>query len=180
MASHQQPLVLPFICSSDTALTAGLVITCAGVLRIAYISSSDVVPVLDANADEYPISAALAMSYSQDNSNGSYSFLFTTASMSSSAVRGPTSPGSSNGSLLMLALDHHLDAGLQVDQVLGRMYTCIKGQLTGVLGRTWTVTEPLTNISYYVPNLYNINATEADAIRASLQVGQHSRCTASM
>jgi hypothetical protein len=160
----------------NKALTAGLVITYAGVLRIAHVSSSDVLPLLDAHADEYPISAALAMSYSQDSGKGSYSFLFTTASMSSAAVRGPTSPASSNGSLLLLALDHHLDAGLQVDQVLGRMYTCIKGQLTGVLGRTWTVTEPLTNISYYVPNLYNINATEADAIRASLQVGQHSSC----
>ena len=132
----------------------------AGVLRIAHIPTDDLLAMLDAHHATYPVSAELSTSFSADGSSGSYSFQFATASM---APGGSSGPGS--GQLLMLALDHHLDAGLQADQILQPMYTCIKGRLTGVLGTRWTLTEPLANISYFLPNLGNINATEAEAIR---------------
>jgi endoglucanase Acf2 len=143
------------------------------VLRIAHADNDDIAALLDANADEYPISADIRLQYSADSNNGSYSFLFTTVSMSTGEVRSPDSPRSTNGSLLMVALDHHFGALLEVEKVLGGMYSCIKGQLTGVLGRQWRMTEKLTNISYLVPNIKNINSSEADEIRASLQVRCH-------
>lgn len=139
-------------------------------LRIAHADNDDIAALLDANADEYPISADIRLEYSTDSNNGSYSFLFTTASMSTGEVRSPDSPRSTNGSLLMVALDHHFGASLEAEKVLVGMYSCIKGQLTGVLGRQWRMTEKLTSISYLVPNINNINSSEADAIRASLQV----------
>ncbi len=39
-----------------------------------------------------------------------------------------------------------------------------------MLGRRWTLTEELANISYYVSTPENINATEAEVLRQALQV----------
>jgi hypothetical protein len=139
------------------------------VLRLAHASDDDVLAELDNHHDEYPVSASISMSYSNDGSSGTYSFHYHTASMATVASNPSSSSG--NSSLLMLALDHHLDAGLKADGIIAPMYSCIKGTLTVVLGRTWTMTEPLTNITYYVPNLGNINATETEAIRQALLVG---------
>jgi hypothetical protein len=143
------------------------------VLRLAHAVDDAVLAELDEHRDEYPEFADIQMRYSADGSNGSYIFHYHTIAMSTGASNPVTRPAGSSGnsSLLMLALDHHLDAGLQADSITVPMFTSIKGQLTGVLGRTWMMTEPLTNITYYVPNLRNINATEAEAIRQALLVG---------
>ena len=60
------------------------------------------------------------------------------------SVDGPGDP-------LVMALPHHVDI-LQGAQTVGLTYNVIKGEMVGVVGREWTMGEPLTTLGFFSAN----------------------------
>ncbi len=176
-ASEPIDLVLDNV--SKTTISAAAPFT--GVIRLAYIppedestdrtlDSSTGLKRLVYHSDVYPVggavsydvrragmssmgSASLSKSYANTASNrASVTFHFETRSMLSNS--GATK-SAKNGKLLMLALPHHAKV-IPKSDVLDNTrfdvnYKCIKGNMTAVVGSTWSLDEPLYDIDFDGP-----------------------------
>ena len=69
------------------------------------------------------------------------------------------------GDLLMVALPHHLDV-LAVQVTANYKLNGIRGDMTGIVGDSWLMNEPLTDIDWFAPN--GIDPSRAESIRAAL------------
>ena len=69
------------------------------------------------------------------------------------------------GDLLMVALPHHLDV-LAVQVTANYKLNGIRGDMTGIVGDSWLMSEPLTDIDWFSPN--GIDPSRAESIRAAL------------
>ncbi len=70
------------------------------------------------------------------------------------------------GDLLTMALPHHLDVltgGVTTDHV----YNTIKGDMVGIVGNQWTLTEDLTTMEFFSPS--GIDSDKVAAIQAALE-----------
>ncbi len=137
--------------------------TFTGTLRAAYLCAIDEpgppfdpyndsvnvmqkLDVLDKYSNFYPVSGAFSASIDNNADSAVMKFIWETNLPS-------------NDSLLMFALPHHLDildASTPKDSVLDQ-YKTIKGNLTGVFGKVWTMYEPLVNYTWYSPD-HNLNS----------------------
>ena len=70
-----------------------------------------------------------------------------------------------SGDLLMFALPHHNDilAGASWEQI---WYNSMKGDMRGTVGTSWTLTYPLTTITWNSP--HGIGAEYKDEVKAAL------------
>ncbi|GMH35794.1 hypothetical protein BSKO_03662 [Bryopsis sp. KO-2023] len=110
-------------------------------------------PWLDDHRHIYPTGGSAVMDYEGDMSN--LRFEFTTQSM--------VLP--SSGDLLMMAMPHHLDTGLETAG-MGNVYRTTYGFLTGVLGATWQLPDTLPTIGWTAPR--SIDSSRVEAVRAAL------------
>ena len=69
------------------------------------------------------------------------------------------------GDLLMVALPHHMDV-LAVQATADYKLNGLRGDMTGIVGDSWLMNEPLTNIDWFSPN--GIDPSRAESIRAAL------------
>ena len=176
-ASEPINLVLDNV--SKTTISAAKPFT--GVIRLAYIppddestyrtlESSTGLKRLVYHSDVYPVggsvsydvrragisssgSASLSKNYANAASNrASVTFQFETRSMLSNSA---ASKSVKNGKLLMLALPHHAEV-IPKSDILDNTrfdvnYECIKGNMTAVVGSTWSLDEPLYDIAFDGP-----------------------------
>lgn len=119
------------------------------------------------HADSYPVGGQVSFefhdatttssvdpkisSFDQSSRYGTVSFSFATRSMMGSLVT-PTVPASN---LLMLALPHHaelLSSSVKLsEKKFDLSYTCIKGNMTAVVGSTWSYEEALFDLEFDGP-----------------------------
>ncbi len=66
----------------------------------------------------------------------------------------------------MMALPHHMDIISGVETTT-HVINSLRGDMVGVVGTTWTLTEPMTPIEFDAPS--PIDADKMDALRAALQ-----------
>ena len=69
------------------------------------------------------------------------------------------------GDLLMVALPHHMDV-LAVQVTADYKLNGIRGDMTGIVGDSWLMNEPLTVFDWFAPN--GIDPSRAESIRAAL------------
>merc|ERR1712117_1007868 len=70
-----------------------------------------------------------------------------------------------SGDLLMVALPHHMDV-LAVQAPANHKLNGLRGDMTGIVGDSWLMSEPLTNIDWFSPN--GIDPSRAESILAAL------------
>lgn len=70
-----------------------------------------------------------------------------------------------SGDLLMVALPHHMDV-LAVQAPANYKLNGLRGDMTGIVGDSWLMNEPLTNIDWFSPN--GIDPSRAESILAAL------------
>lgn len=111
-----------------------------------------VTPTLSSSSTKSPAKGSSNIDPIMDaNRRAAVSFSFTTRNMMTATV----TPSSSTSNLLMLALPHHaqlLSPAVMLDsQKFDLRYRCIKGNLTPVIGGTWSYEEPLFDIEFDSP-----------------------------
>jgi len=174
-----EPINLVFDKHSMTTISAAAPFT--GVIRLAYIPHDDdnSVKTLESStglkrliyhSDIYPVGGDLSYEFhrsgsssssltslSKDTVNGASSyatltFTFATRSMLSNSAATKTAK---TRNLLMLALPHHAEV-ISKSAILDTAnfdvnYECIKGNMTPVIGSTWSFDEPLYDIDFDGP-----------------------------
>jgi len=136
-----------------------------GYLRLAYVTTRDLDPnaadstqriaLLDKYAKFYPTGGMFGASITADTTRASMNFSFQS-----------NIPG--NDSLLMMALPHHVPM-LQNSTSNTFKFTCLKGTMREVYGKTWQLTENLTDVNWYPQgNLTNVPANYRDTLYRTL------------
>lgn len=123
-----------------------------GYLRLAYVTTRDLDPnaadstariqLLDKYSKFYPTGGTFAASMTSDTTRVTMNFNFQT-----------NVPG--NDSLLMIALPHHVPMLTNSTSNIFK-FQCLKGPMTEVHGKVWTMNENLTKVNWYP--LGNLNA----------------------
>lgn len=121
-----------------------------GWVRIAAVPDVSSGTVLDAHAQAIPVGGVVDLSTNDDN--GYVRFRWRS---------------SGDGSLLMMALPHHMPrlSGTQLENIV---YETIRGPMTGVVGNDWVLTYPLSSISWTAPRQLDgtLTAPLAEALHA--------------
>ncbi len=133
---------------SRRAMTARAAFT--GTLRVASLQRRADAAILDAHAETVPSGGHLEVTSACDLATMRFVF---------------TSTGSQP--LLMNALPHHL-ARLVMPALVDLAYPTLSGTLRGIEGNTWSMTLPLTTITWSSPSA--INAMYAPAVQSALSV----------
>jgi endo-1,3(4)-beta-glucanase len=120
-----------------------------GKLRIALAQSNDVLSILDEHSKAIPVGCKVDYEVENDVAKIRYKW-----------------QKEGSGDLLMLALPHHMDVLSNPNTTLLRTYKTIKGYLTGIIGSTWTLLEPLTPLSWHSPRAPD--ASKLAAIKSAL------------
>lgn len=122
-------------------LLAGSAFT--GTVSMAYMLDAAHETILDTYKDAYPTGVTINATVSGDVATLTYTY---------------TVAGS--GQLLMMALPHHMET-LQNPTTVATAYKCMKGTTTGVVGSTWTFSEPLPTIGWSAPRAIDPNRLTA-------------------
>lgn len=104
-----------------------------GSVRLALVPDTSAAPVLDNYATAIPTSGSVALA--QSGSNGLVRFDWST--------QGP-------GTLLMMALPHHVPR-LGAAKTEALSHATVRGAMTAVTGASWTLTYPLSSITWTAP-----------------------------
>lgn len=118
-----------------------------GTIRACYLGASADETVYDTYKTVYPTSCNVGVTFSGDSATMTYTY--TTAG---------------TGDLLMLALPHHVDM-MTSPTTESLTLTSLKGDLTPIVGSTWTLTEDLTTIVWDSPTSPTASK-EADIVTA--------------
>jgi endo-1,3(4)-beta-glucanase len=123
-----------------------------GTLRVANAPTPADVAVLDAHAAIIPRGGTMDVSVSCDTATLRFSYATTTL-------------GTGTGTLLMAAMPHHLSR-LVAPAVTTLAFQTLRGTLTGVEGSNWTMSLPLSTISWTAPRA--MAAAHIEAVRTAL------------
>lgn len=116
--------------ASGTMTASG---TFTGSLRLANMQDAGDETILDTYKTRIPSAGTVGMSVTGDTGTYTYDFV-----------------ASGSGSLLMVALPHHVDI-LVSPSTEALNYPTLKGTTTGIVGDTWTLEEPLSTITWDSP-----------------------------
>jgi endo-1,3(4)-beta-glucanase len=105
-----------------------------GTLRAAVLQDGGDSALLDAHAGRTPTGGSVSATATGDMGELTFNW---------------ESTGS--GPLLMMALPHHMDV-LSSPTTVSLVRNTMKGDMTGIVGNTWTMAEPLTTIAWDSPN----------------------------
>ena len=139
--------------SSDITFTKGDGVLTAsgsftGTLRLAELAAGVTIETLDGYSTAYPEGGSVTASSSGDDADLVFNW-----------------EKGGSGDLLMMALPHHIDV-LTGATIISTSYNTIKGDMTGVIGETWTLKEKLTTTEWFAPN--GIDSSKLDAIKSAL------------
>lgn len=123
----------------------------SGAVRLGLAPSEESKAVLDKHRRRYPTGGKVRARAAADRARLTFAW----------ATRG-------DGPLLMMALPHHVDAGISGGEIARDVtHESMKGGMVGVSGDTWTITERLPTIGWAPPR--PIDAARAPAVREALK-----------
>ena len=134
---------------TSTQLLAGSMFT--GSLRIALVKNVGDETVLDTYAAAIPTAGTVSASYGTNSAT--YSFNWTV---------------SGSGSLLMMALPHHVDILQSASTAASLNYWAAKGTMTGIIGNQWNLAESWPSWVTTWKSSKSINATYLNTIKTQL------------
>jgi endo-1,3(4)-beta-glucanase len=133
----------------------------SGVLRVALVHNDGDMAVLDDHSETYPIGGNVVPSVCSEEPDAAF------------VVYNWETRGGDPNDLLMMALPHHMDALVQPNVVMQNSYRTVKGEMSGILGNTWTLKETLTQIGWSAPRA--IDPSKREAISNALQRDKYKR-----
>ena len=119
-----------------------------GTMRLAVMVDGVDESELDAYAEKVPLGGSIEAVASGDSCDISINWM-----------------SEGNGDLLMVALPHHIDI-LSNPQTASYTLNGIRGDMTGIVGDTWIMTEQLTSIQWFAPG--GVDPSHEENIRAAL------------
>jgi len=133
-----------------------------GTLRMALLQDDAIQAALDASVETIPIGADITVSYSNcvDKTVADYVYRWKT-------MGGPSS------NLLMMALPHHMQIIQEPSIAVDHSYRSMKGRMTAILGDSWTLREPLTDIQWTAPR--EVPRSKRSAIAEALERDMNKR-----
>jgi endo-1,3(4)-beta-glucanase len=120
-----------------------------GVLRAAASVDGGATATLDAHRAAYPKGGDVGVSVQEDNARIDFTW-----------------EKEGDGALLMMALPHHVDSLSSPDIAADVKYPTLRGEMVGVVGSTWTLSEPLPTIAWSAPR--PVAADKVEAVKAAL------------
>ncbi|GMH39605.1 hypothetical protein BSKO_07503 [Bryopsis sp. KO-2023] len=130
----------------------------SGIIRVALARNGEFEELLDTNRYTIPVAGKVHLSHKQDIATIRYEYETATY-------------GGSTGDLLLMALPHHIDAGLLGINGSEKHFRTIKGHMTGVLGKTWVMIDQLPPISWISRSA--ISPDKISAVRSALLGDQY-------
>lgn len=146
-----------------------------GYLRLAYVTTNNLDPnasdttariqLLDRYSKFYPTGGTFGASMTSDTTKATMNFNF-------------QSNISGNDSLLMIALPHHVPMLTNNTSNILK-FKCLKGPMTEVYSKTWTMIENLTKVNWYpAGNLSNVPQNYRDTLYRTLVTDYDTTCGA--
>jgi endo-1,3(4)-beta-glucanase len=148
---------ITFNWSGSTLTATG---TYNGILRGVCMTDSSFENVLDQYKDSVPIASKVGWTASGDDAVLQFDYI----------TEDDSAP-------LMMTLPHHRDMMSGVTYVMSNAYTTMKGKMSGLVGKSWKMTEQLTTITWGAPR--SIPSQYIESIRTALRAEQSMTQTAS-
>jgi len=119
-----------------------------GVLRAAAVGEAASTPALDAHRGPYPKGGDVIVAVQDDTARVDFAW-----------------EKEGDGTLLMMALPHHVDS-LSSPDFAEIKYPTLRGEMVGVVGSSWTLQESLPTITWSAPR--PVAADKVDTVKAAL------------
>jgi endo-1,3(4)-beta-glucanase len=142
------PITFTLSGSTMTALS-----TYNGVLRSVCMTDPSFEAVLDQHKDIVPIASKVGWTSSGDTAVIQFDYI----------TEDDSAP-------LIMTLPHHRDMMPGVTYVMNNAYNTMKGKMSGLVGKTWRMTEQLTSITWSAPR--EISPQYIESIRTALRAEQ--------